>query len=145
MRCPCDAGELEKRLYEGDVEVDRCPVCEGMWLDKGELERIQESRAHDHTSELSRMPDLVGREYELARQKRQRPRNCPCCGEEMTAREYGYCSQVLIDVCPACGGLWLDKGETEALEIFFERCRIEATAMRRTFFGSLLALFEPHG
>ena len=34
---------------------------------------------------------------------------CPRCGnvELMEANKYG----VLIDVCPSCGGLWLDKGE----------------------------------
>jgi uncharacterized protein len=37
---------------------------------------------------------------------------CPRCGAELSERvEHG----VRVDQCPSCGGLWLDKGEFEAL------------------------------
>lgn len=38
-RCPRDGEVLNKHELHG-VSVDTCPVCEGMWLDKGELEII---------------------------------------------------------------------------------------------------------
>lgn len=38
-RCPRDGELLSKHEMHG-VTVDTCPVCEGMWLDKGELEII---------------------------------------------------------------------------------------------------------
>jgi uncharacterized protein len=37
---------------------------------------------------------------------------CPRCGTELRAREQ---HDVRADECPACGGLWLDKGEFETL------------------------------
>ena len=38
-RCPRDGERLTKHELHG-VAVDSCPACEGMWLDKGELEII---------------------------------------------------------------------------------------------------------
>jgi hypothetical protein len=34
-------GELAEREHHG-VKIDQCPECEGIWLDKGELELIEE-------------------------------------------------------------------------------------------------------
>jgi Zn-finger nucleic acid-binding protein len=49
--------------------------------------------------------------------------NCPKCGNVMREREreIGAGSTreiVIIDVCPNCGGIWLDKGELEKLAEF---------------------------
>ena len=39
MSCPkCDT-EMEALTYE-DLEVDQCPSCHGVWLDKGELDEV---------------------------------------------------------------------------------------------------------
>jgi uncharacterized protein len=40
MKCPKCGMDLEEISY-GDVSVDKCFNCEGLWLDKGELERLQ--------------------------------------------------------------------------------------------------------
>jgi uncharacterized protein len=40
MKCPKCGMHLEE-IAVGDVKIDKCFHCEGMWLDKGELERIQ--------------------------------------------------------------------------------------------------------
>lgn len=40
MKCPKCGMQLEEMAF-GDVQIDKCFNCEGMWLDKGELERIR--------------------------------------------------------------------------------------------------------
>jgi hypothetical protein len=40
MRCPKCGAELEEIAF-GDVRVDKCFNCEGLWLDRGEIETIQ--------------------------------------------------------------------------------------------------------
>lgn len=145
MRCPADGAQLTERRYEDDIRVDLCPACRGAWLDPGELEAIEEAHERDHAEELGRMVDLGYNAYELARQKSGRTLRCPRCGAEMEAREYARCSQVMIDVCPEDHGIWLDRGELEALEIFFERSRAETRALRRGFFRSLGSLFRRTG
>ncbi|MBX3145588.1 MAG: zf-TFIIB domain-containing protein [Gemmatimonadales bacterium] len=39
MRCPKDGGHLEHHSI-GGVEIDRCPDCNGIWLDDGELDTL---------------------------------------------------------------------------------------------------------
>jgi uncharacterized protein len=40
MKCPKCGMQLEEIAF-GNVRIDKCFNCEGMWLDKGELETIQ--------------------------------------------------------------------------------------------------------
>lgn len=142
MKCPVDRTDLLGRRYEGEITVDLCPACHGVWLDPGELEAIEETHERDHAEELARMADLGYNAYELAQQKHGRTLYCPRCGAEMETREYARCSQVMIDVCPRAHGIWLDRGEIEALEVFFERSRAEARTLRRGFFRSLRSLLQ---
>lgn len=39
MKCPIDSVEMQKAEQEG-IEIDYCPHCRGVWLDRGELEKI---------------------------------------------------------------------------------------------------------
>ena len=41
--CPVDGMSMKKEvLVDGDIIIDRCPSCCGVWLDKNELETIKE-------------------------------------------------------------------------------------------------------
>jgi Zn-finger nucleic acid-binding protein len=44
MRCPVDGTTLALAERAG-VEVDYCPECRGVWLDRGELDRVVERSA----------------------------------------------------------------------------------------------------
>jgi Zn-finger nucleic acid-binding protein len=51
MKCPvCDSVELLMAERQG-VEIDYCPGCRGVWLDRGELDKIVE-----RSGELSAAP-----------------------------------------------------------------------------------------
>ena len=39
MKCPID-GEVLVIAERKGVEIDYCPKCRGVWLDRGELEKI---------------------------------------------------------------------------------------------------------
>ena len=39
MKCPIDDSPLSVSSHEG-VEIDFCPQCRGVWLDRGELDKI---------------------------------------------------------------------------------------------------------
>lgn len=44
MQCPIDGAELVITDRAG-VEIDYCPKCRGVWLDRGELDKIIERSA----------------------------------------------------------------------------------------------------
>jgi Zn-finger nucleic acid-binding protein len=58
MKCPiCPETDLVMTDRQG-VEIDYCPKCRGIWLDRGELDKIIERAAtlpadsHDHTASI---------------------------------------------------------------------------------------------
>jgi Zn-finger nucleic acid-binding protein len=49
VNCPIDGTVLQLAERHG-IEIDYCPVCRGVWLDRGELDKIIE-RADDRRAE----------------------------------------------------------------------------------------------
>ena len=46
MACPVDGATLVMSERSG-IEIDYCPTCRGVWLDRGELDKIIERNAAD--------------------------------------------------------------------------------------------------
>ena len=46
MQCPVD-GEVLAISNRESIEIDYCPKCRGVWLDRGELDKIIERSADD--------------------------------------------------------------------------------------------------
>lgn len=44
MACPVDGATLTMSERQG-IEIDYCPTCRGVWLDRGELDKIIERSA----------------------------------------------------------------------------------------------------
>jgi uncharacterized protein len=55
MDCPIDGTQLTMSERQG-IEIDYCPKCRGVWLDRGELDKIIERTDQD----LSRPSDDRG-------------------------------------------------------------------------------------
>lgn len=51
MNCPLDNTPLAIADRQG-IEIDYCPKCRGVWLDRGELDKLVE-RSLDHTGPVS--------------------------------------------------------------------------------------------
>lgn len=105
----------------GDVEIDVCPSCEGMWLDRGELELFPDrpatrellSRARLAPSRCRKNAHRVARGLMRCAGCGSDVCTCPACGQVLSTVGTVAC---VVEVCTACEGLWLDKGEFEALE-----------------------------
>ena len=46
LLCPNDNISMQT-VDRGGVQFDMCPTCRGVWLDRGELEKLMAASAHD--------------------------------------------------------------------------------------------------
>jgi Zn-finger nucleic acid-binding protein len=56
MQCPIDSTTLVMSERNG-IEIDYCPQCRGVWLDRGELDKIIERAATPAGSRADRRSD----------------------------------------------------------------------------------------
>lgn len=110
MKCPRDGTGLSKVRMMG-VELDKCHACDGIWFDRGELERLRDSGeagVEETIEETYGNPATTG--GEVAGYMR-----CPSCGGRLLEFNYSWVQPVKVDRCDGCSGIWLDKGELAAI------------------------------
>ena len=66
MKCPIDSSELRITDRQG-IEIDYCPQCRGVWLDRGELDKIIERTDSDDDDDYRRRDSDSGRRDESRR------------------------------------------------------------------------------
>jgi uncharacterized protein len=66
MDCPVDGSQLMMSERQG-IEIDYCPKCRGVWLDRGELDKIIERTDNDLQSQ---QPSYQGREAQPKKKKK---------------------------------------------------------------------------
>ncbi len=63
MKCPnCD--EILVMTERQGIEIDYCPKCRGVWLDKGELDKIIERSSVQSQQELKQNKEKEKKQYE---------------------------------------------------------------------------------
>lgn len=55
MNCPVDNTTLVMTERQG-VEIDYCPKCRGVWLDRGELDKIIDRSGNDDGGDVRAVP-----------------------------------------------------------------------------------------
>ncbi len=104
LLCPKCKGEyLAVRLVKGkngNVKLDVCPVCKGVWFDKDEMEEIEKNAVLELKPPRNAAISL---------------RKCPRCRTGMKTFPYPQ-THAEIDQCPECRGLWLDGGEFKEIK-----------------------------
>ena len=80
------------------IVVEQCPVSGGHWLDRGELETL--ARYGGETPLES---------VQVSTQDTSRL--CPKDGTPLREMRFQVHTDLHVDVCPACGGVWLDAQE----------------------------------
>jgi Zn-finger nucleic acid-binding protein len=99
MKCPRDGTELVVEQEYHGIEVDRCPTCNGRWLDHDELDQL-EATVPSTAEERRATIRYAEHESEM---------DCPKCGKKMQAFNY-RAYNLELDTCDE-HGWWLDAGE----------------------------------
>lgn len=69
MKCPIDGSDLVMSERQG-IEIDYCPKCRGVWLDRGELDKIIERSASQQQMAQPTFPDERERRYSSEHERR---------------------------------------------------------------------------
>lgn len=102
MKCPKCGSTLEKYKYQG-IETDKCPNCQGMWLDYQELDELEDTEysMDDMKGSLIHRPEAVNLK-------------CPHCEKSLTSFQYRL-NNLHLEYCEDSHGFWLDSGEAERI------------------------------
>ena len=110
MKCPACANEMTA-MKLGGVTVDVCQGgCAGIWFDVFELHKVDEQNEvpEEWLLRSQRDPDIQIDSSRL--------RNCPRCSDIKLKRHFFSAHrQIEVELCPGCGGYWLDAGELEKI------------------------------
>ncbi len=113
MKCPkCGTDSLNPfGMIEG-VHVDFCSGCKGIWFDEGELAFYTE------------MPVDLPSLHQDVDGGRDTGLDCPRCGDvHLIEVHYLKNQHPLLDFCPKCKGVFVDKGELPQIESLSVKCR----------------------
>jgi Zn-finger nucleic acid-binding protein len=70
MQCPTDGTVLQMSERSG-IEIDYCPTCRGVWLDRGELDKIIERSLTQPAPQAAPPPQQYGQQgYQQGQQQR---------------------------------------------------------------------------
>lgn len=116
------------------VELDICDECGGVWLDAGELELIL-GEGGGSAEEVN-----LG---DAGRAKGEDLLDCPVCVAKLTKGTYGS-TDVVVDRCPYNDGIFLDKGELDAIRDHYTT-HSEATDNTEDLAGRALGTFFSRG
>jgi Zn-finger nucleic acid-binding protein len=105
LTCVKCTSVLDRANFEG-LEVDLCPRCGGLWLDRGEITRA--ARLPD--TELSRLRSLLVEGGGPPALPTDDKVPCPACDGTLAEVQLG---KVHVDYCSSCHGIFLDRGELE--------------------------------
>ncbi|USN98392.1 MAG: zf-TFIIB domain-containing protein [Phycisphaeraceae bacterium] len=112
IKCPRHQ-ETMRRFLIGSVEIDRCGVCGGIWLDLGELQRLLES-GEDIRHAIGELDHWVQPEDPSVGS----PPVCPRDHAPLTQVRDPKQPHIQYDLCTHCGGLFFDAGELADLSEF---------------------------
>lgn len=69
MQCPVDNTRLEISERQG-IEIDYCPTCRGVWLDRGELDKLIDRQASFSQPRREEHSERRNDDYRESRERR---------------------------------------------------------------------------
>ena len=114
INCPVCKKELKGISCEGQ-EIDLCLKCGGVWFDNGELLNVVKSLISKNEVTSQTIQEAYGSKIISRDEFDQIQRKCPRCNIHMKIVNYCYDSNIFLDQCESCQGVWCDKGEIKAV------------------------------
>jgi membrane associated rhomboid family serine protease/Zn-finger nucleic acid-binding protein len=119
MKCPHCSNLLRRAKY-GKTVIDLCPNCKGIWFDSGELLDVARRLAASEDVPAQKTELFKHREVSSLYDIEEKERLCPRCSKELRKFNYACDSNVILDKCPDCDGIWADGGEVRQIAAYLK-------------------------
>jgi len=110
MQCPACKVPLRHHKHSY-VEFEICPQCRGIYVDARKLHGLAVNVAVDGQLESKEKLTFKPRQVMRPLPDSFPALPCPQCGTPMKEFNYAYDSNIFVDRCDRCGGVWLDPDE----------------------------------
>lgn len=114
MNCP-SCGKHLKSVPCNGFFINACPQCKGIWFDVGMMQPFMEYLIE--TQKVPNAPLALSKAIPLEKLN-EAPKKCPKCGRSMRKFNYSYDSNIIMDRCDACSGIWTDKHEAYLAAVY---------------------------
>ena len=74
MQCPLCLNESLEAHIRGEVEIDVCPRCRGVWLDRGEIDKLAGDSQKSRRARPDRSRDDDDRDERRSKERSSRDR-----------------------------------------------------------------------
>jgi len=135
MKCPVCQTMLSPSFYAGQT-IDLCKQCGGVWFDSEELSPVVKTVAEQENISHLSVKETLNRAAPKPLYVEQ-DKLCPRCNISTSLFNYSYDSNIFLNRCPSCRGIWADRGELRQLARYSKgNPKVEALA---------IALVKHHG
>ena len=111
MLCPDCKGTLRQEKYQY-VTFDICPDCRGIWVSGEQFHQLAVLVASEGQVESNAKLTFKPRKVlPVLPENEGLGKKCPQCDVAMKEFNYAYDSNIFLDRCPECKGIWLDPNE----------------------------------
>lgn len=107
MNCSSCSHKLRRIKAKSEI-LDICPRCKGIWFDSGELVNFVRELAKSEKVLPEKTRLFERRKVLTSDASMENNKSCPRCNIVMQTFNYCYDSNVFLDKCPGCGGIWTD-------------------------------------
>lgn len=115
IKCPQCGTALTQTEYRPGTIIFWCGLCSGIWVDGEELYEIL--RIHSDTIPVATFKDA---------------KTCPKCETRVFYPVNFPGTDVVIDICERCKGVWFDRGELHTIKAFVQKRMIEESGKPET-------------
>ena len=140
MKCP-DCSYTLKPIECKGVIIHECTKCNGKWFERNELQKL-EAREDKTVRWIDFEP--FGKDAEKLSVTSE-GKTCPKCLKRMQSLKY-LKSNVVVDKCSDCKGVWLDKGELAKIIIYLKNLvdTAPASELVKDTFKEFVKIFTFH-
>ncbi len=130
LRCPnCKSDSLREITFH-KTKVQRCEKCQGIWFNRDELSNaVSQDDKFLEWLDIDLWKNKEGFKASFSEKK------CPICDKNLYQVDYNN-SDIRVDICNTCHGVWLEKGEFKRIIHYLEN-KIDSETLGEYFKDSM--------